>query len=144
MRSGSGSLVRPRAAAAAAVYFALVFAAGTLSGTVRILLAVPRMGPIEAVALEIPLMLLVSWLACGYSIRKFRLEDGCDSLLAGAGAFALLMMAELALAVLAFGKSPMNHFRGYLTPEGGLGLAGQILFGAMPPIRWWLSRWRRS
>ena len=55
--------------APAARYAAAVFAAGFLLGTLRVLWLVPRFGPTAAVALELPLILAVSWIACRHVAR---------------------------------------------------------------------------
>jgi hypothetical protein len=50
-------------------------------------------------------------------------------------AFALLMLAELALARVLAGQSVRQWAAGLLTPAGALGLAGQVGFALMP---WWV------
>ena len=54
-----------------AAYFALVFAAGFALGVVRVLVLAPRLGALSAVALELPLILTVSWIACGWVLKRF-------------------------------------------------------------------------
>lgn len=120
---------------AAIVYVALVFAAGFLLGTARVLLIAPRWGELHAVLLELPLMLFLSWLACGLSIRVFGIHGRRAGLAMGATAFALLMAAELAVSMLAFGRSPVEFLGAYGTLTGAIGLAGQIAFGFIPLLR---------
>ncbi|MBS0296954.1 MAG: hypothetical protein JSR45_11630 [Proteobacteria bacterium] len=121
--------------AAAGLYFALVFAAGFALGTVRVLYAAPRWGELAAVMVEAPLMLLASWLACGVAVRRFAIRGRLAGLAMGVTAFVLLMTAELALAVLAFGRPPAEFVGAWAAPAGALGLASQIVFALLPAIR---------
>jgi hypothetical protein len=50
----------------------------------------------------------------------------------GARAFALLMIAEAALGVLAFGESLTGWAASLFAMPGVIGLAGQLAFAAMP------------
>lgn len=120
---------------AALVYFALVFAVGFLLGTIRVLFVAPRWGELAGVMIEAPIMLLVSWLACGASILMFDVRGRRAGLATGALAFALLMAAELALSRLAFGRSPAEYLRALATPAGAVGLASQVAFGLFPLLR---------
>lgn len=128
---------------AAIIYFALVFTAGFVVGTIRVLLIAPLWGELPAVLLESPLMLFVSWLACGSAIRMFDLHGRWAGLAMGAVAFTLLMIAELALSLLAFGRSPAEYLRTYGTPAGAVGLTSQIAFGLIPVLRVNRSQRRR-
>jgi hypothetical protein len=120
---------------AAAVYFALVFAAGFALGTVRVLAVAPCFGELAAVLCETPVMLGVSWLACGAAIRAFGVRGRGAGLAMGAAAFALLMAAEAALAVAGFGRSPAEFLHAFGSPAGAVGLAGQVAFGVFPLLR---------
>jgi hypothetical protein len=115
---------------AAIVYFSLVFAAGFALGTIRVLLIAPLWGELPAILFESPIMLFVSWLACGSSIRVFGVRGRCAGLAMGTAAFALLMTAELALSLVAFGRSSAEYVRAYGTLAGTVGLTSQVAFGS--------------
>ena len=122
--------------AAGIAYFAIVFAAGFVLGTVRTLVLAPAVGPVAAVALELPVMLGLSWVACGWLVRRFAVPPAWPARLAmGAIAFALLMAAEAGLALLAFGQSPATYLAGLGSSAGLLGLAGQVAFALVPVVR---------
>jgi len=121
---------------AALAYFALVFAAGFALGALRVLALAPRLGELVAVLLELPLMLAVSWAACGWALRRFAVSRAWPARLAmGALAFVLLMAAELALAVAAFGQAPAAWLAALSTPAGAAGLLGQLAFALTPLVR---------
>ena len=56
---------------AAAAYFGIVFALGFVLGTLRVLVLAPTLGSTEAVLVEIPVMLTISWIVCGWLITRF-------------------------------------------------------------------------
>lgn len=115
------------------LYFVVVFAAGFVLGTARVLLLAPRLGELLATVTELPFMLAISWFACGKLITRFQVPPRTKPRLTmGAVAFALLMLAEVFLSVTLFNRT-LNEFADALTtPPGLLGLGGQILFGLMP------------
>ena len=124
------------AAKAGAAYFAIVFVAGFVLGTLRVLLLAPRFGELVAVMIELPLMLAVSWIACGWVLRRFQVPPRIAPRFSmGAIAFALLMLAEITLSVGAFGASMSDYLDELSTPHGLVGLAGQLLFALMPLAR---------
>ncbi|HEV2365512.1 MAG TPA: hypothetical protein VGS12_15080 [Caulobacteraceae bacterium] len=123
-----------RSLRAGALYFALVFAAGFALGAFRVLVTAPRLGEVGAVLLELPVMLFIAWLGCGWLTRRFAIR-GPERPAMGAVAFALLMAAELAMSMVLFDRTPAAHFAAYLTPAGALGLTGQVAFGLMPLVR---------
>ena len=128
---------RPAAAVVAgAAYFGVVFAAGFMLGTARVLLLAPRFGDFAAVALELPVMLAISWFACGWLLGRLAVPPRATSRLAMGGvALALLVAAEVALSALAFGRGPVGYLESLATAEGGLGLAGQLAFALFPLLR---------
>lgn len=123
----------PRFVTPAVAYVALIFAAAFLLGALRVTVLAPMTGPLLAVAMEVPVVLALSWLVAGRVLRRWPLALP-DRLAMGALAFALLMLAEFALA-LAFGQTPARFLSDLATPPGALGLAGQIGFGLIPALR---------
>lgn len=120
---------------AALLYFSLVFAAGFMLGTLRIFLLIPRVGELAAVAIELPVMLLVGWIAAAVVIRWFGIPPALAARLrVGLIAFALLMAAELALTLFLFEKSAAEHVAAYRSASALLGLAGQIAFALFPAM----------
>lgn len=118
----------------ALTYFATVFAAAFLMGALRVTLIAPQIGPLAAVALEVPLILGLSWLVAGRVLRRWALTSG-KALTMGALAFALLMLAEFTLAYALSSQTPPAFAATFLTAPGALGLAGQIGFALIPAIR---------
>jgi len=117
-------------------YAALVFAAGFALGALRTLAIAPAAGEFAAVALELPLILALSWLACGAVLRRIAVAPGAGSrLLMGAAALAALLAAEAALSVFAFGRGLADWAAALARPAGALGLAGQALFALFPWLR---------
>ncbi|HMQ92949.1 MAG TPA: hypothetical protein PKA33_08380 [Amaricoccus sp.] len=116
-------------------YFGLVFAAGFVLGTLRVLLLAPLIGATGAVAAELPVMLAISWIACRRLVAAFAVPDGiaARAVMGGTG-FALLMLAESLLGALAFGRPLAAHVAELGTARGVLGLCGQIAFGLMPLV----------
>ena len=121
---------------AAFAYWAVVFAAGFILGTLRVLALAPVFGEVASVALEIPVMLAVSWIASRGICRRLKLPTRlAPRFVMGGVAFALLITTELMLSVYAFGQT-VGAWAGSLgTPAGLLGLAGQAGFGFIPAVQ---------
>lgn len=117
---------------AAIVYWAVVFAAGFILGTIRTILLVPYLGELIAVVIELPVMLAVSWLAACRIVRAFRLETPSQALAAGVLAFALLMAAEAMVGVMLLDEPLTDWAVSLFRLPGILGLAAQVAFAAMP------------
>lgn len=116
-------------------YFALVFAAGFLLGTLRVLLVAPMAGELVAVLVELPFMLAISWLVCRWLIQRFAVPPETGPRFAmGSIAFVLLVAAEACLALTLFGQSFAAFLTGFDHLPGQVGLAGQIAFALMPLI----------
>lgn len=113
--------------------FAAVFAAGFFLGTLRVLVIAPATGETLAVLLELPAMLLWSWVVTGAAIRHFAVPRA-GAVAMAAASFGLLMGAEVALG-LAMGGTLSAILGGWATVPGGLGLGAQVLYGLMPVLR---------
>jgi hypothetical protein len=129
------------------VYFALAFALGFLLGTVRTFFVqdAPSGGRLLGVLIELPIMIGASWFLCRYVVRRFEVAPTVAArAVMGGLAFALLMLAELAVGALLFGRTPVEHFALYGDASYALGLAAQIGFGLMPLIQIPLGKSRRT
>lgn len=114
-------------------YALIVFLIGFAVGAIRVLLLAPRLGDAVAVLLEAPLMLAVSWKVSRWTASKHGLlSDSAEALLMGATAFAVLMLAELATAMIFFNRTVAEHFASFWSVPGGIGLAAQLCFASFP------------
>jgi hypothetical protein len=125
-----------RILANALLYWAAILALGFVLGAVRLVVLVPQLGVAGAVAAELPVMLGASWLLAGMLLRRRPLPSHNAALAMGALAFALLIASEIGLATQLFGASFAGWAQGVASPAGLLGLAGQVLFAAIPGWRW--------
>lgn len=117
---------------AGAAAFALVFVAGFGFGTVRTIIVAPLLGETNAVLLELPFMLLVSWVAVGWAVGRWNVRSIRSALMMGAFTFALLLSSEIALAVMVFGQRWQDWATNLWHVPGSPGLAAQIAFALMP------------
>ncbi|MCP2669954.1 hypothetical protein NHF40_03330 [Maricaulaceae bacterium EIL42A08] len=114
-------------------YVVVIFALGFALGTVRVLILVPAIGETVAVFLELPVMLAACWVVAGFLTRRFiKPGHGSAGVMMGAVAFALLMIAELVVAVSVFDRSLSEQLAHWLTVAGAAGLSGQIAFAVFP------------
>jgi len=118
---------------ATGTYFGIVFAAAVGLGVLRVLVLAPALGPLAAVAVEVPVVLALSWAVAGRVLRRWPLRMR-GRRATGGGAFALLMAAEAGLALLS-GQTLAQFAAAMATPAGALGLAGQIGFAILPALR---------
>lgn len=117
----------------ALVYTLAVFAVGFVLGAVRVLFLAPRVGEMTAVAVEMPLMLFASFLVAKVVLRHWRVPARpWPRFCVGVLAFVILMILEVTLSLTLFGNSPAQHLAHYARPVAWLGLAGQLVFAAMP------------
>ncbi|MFM9862239.1 MAG: hypothetical protein ACKVRO_01415 [Micropepsaceae bacterium] len=124
------------AAKAGVAYFAIAFAIAFVLGALRVLFVAPRVGEFGAVLIEVPIMLTVSWLVCGWVLNRIAVPASIGArLVMGAVAFALLMAAEFALGIYGFGNTAGEIVSSFARPPGQLGLAGQVGFALMPTLR---------
>jgi hypothetical protein len=119
---------------AACVYFGIVFALAFVLGVLRVTLVAPQVGALAAVALEVPVILGISWAVAGW-IARWWPRPPLQRLAMGAVAFALLMAAEMAMSRFLFGQTLAQFLAAIATAPGALGLAGQIAFALIPVLR---------
>ena len=121
----------------AALYVAIVFAFGFGLGAVRTLFVTPVTGELVAVLIELPVILVLSWIVAAriFPGRGLTPSQGIETGLTG---FMLLQMAE-SLLFGAFGPyrylDNVLYYLGDLSPARLAGLVGQILFAAIPFIQ---------
>lgn len=133
------------ALAAGIAYFTVVFAVGFMLGTLRVLAVAPLLGEHRAVLVELPVMLAVSWLACRRITRRLGVPNAIGPRLAtGALALALMLAAELGVAVLAFDRTVAGHVAAYRHGPAAYGLAAQTLFGLFPLLQGLLDKVRTT
>jgi len=120
---------------AAISYFVIVFVAGFALGTIRTLIIAPQTGELAAVAMELPLMIAVSWWACGVVVKRLKPASEVPSRIAmGLIALSLLLLAEIVVS-LGLGLTLAQHLALYATTPVQLGLFGQLLFALFPLLR---------
>ncbi len=117
-------------------YFALVFSLGFLLGAFRVAVVSPMIGELPAVIVELPVIVAASWFASRF------LTDRCGvarrlapRLVMGGSAFALLMMGEAGVSMLAFGRSIAQHLASLATVPSIVGLIGQMVFAILPAMQ---------
>lgn len=124
------------AAAAGGVYFTAVFAAGFFAGGIRVFMVAPQIGQLGAITLELPVMLAVSWLVCGWATSHFGVPARLSArAFMGAVAFTILVISETFISLFVFRRSFAQHFGTYRSLDGPIGLVGQIAFAAFPMVR---------
>lgn len=116
------------------IYCLAVFVLAFALGTVRVLWVTPRVGPVIAVLLETPLVLLAGWIVARRVLRGAPDGDMGGRVLMGALAFILLMALEFGLGDL-LGRPIGDQLAGMGTPAGVIGLAGQVVFAAIPALQ---------
>jgi hypothetical protein len=118
----------------AALYFLLVFGAGFVLGTGRVLIVVPLLGERAAELLEMPLMLAVIVAAARWVVRH-RLDGRQSSALSvGFIAMGLVLLADLAVGIWLRGMSVTDVFLDRDPVSGATYYAALLLFALMPAI----------
>jgi hypothetical protein len=124
-----------QAVKAGALYFALVFGAGFVLGTVRTLWVVPRLGTRTAELMEMPIMLAVTILAARWTVLHLkvpsmwsaRLEMGCMALV-------LMLIAEFGFVLWIRGLSIKDYLATRDPVAGTAYYLLLIVFAIMPRI----------
>ncbi|TXL68917.1 hypothetical protein [Zeimonas arvi] len=116
-------------------YFALVFGAGFALGALRVSLLVPRLGERIAELSEMPLMLAVVVMAARFVVRRFAVPLALPARLGtGLLALALLLVAEVLLAVALQERSLAEYVASRDPVSGSVYLAMLVLFALMPAL----------
>lgn len=114
-------------------YFSLAFGAGFIMGAIRVPFLVPRLGERSAELIEMPFMLVVIVLAARFITQRFALPAiTLVRLSTGLVALALLIAAELMLAVALQDRSLGDYVSSRDPVSGSVYLAMLVLFAAMP------------
>lgn len=126
------SLLKP-----ALQYFGLVFGSGFVLGPPRIFLVVPRVGARTAELLELPIMVLIMFLAAKWVVRHNHLSPQ-SRVRAAVGSLALtfVLAAEFTLAAWLQGIPAGEYLRNRDPVAGTAYYLALLLFAAMP----WLLR----
>jgi hypothetical protein len=116
-------------------YFALTFGAGFVLGPLRMLVLVPRIGARAAELAELPVMIVVTWLAARWTIRRFHVPSSTRlRLVMGALAFALLLAAEFSLLLPLRGLTLEQYFATRDPVSGIAYYAALVLLALMPLV----------
>jgi len=117
----------------AMLYFALVFGAGFVLGTIRVLLVVPRIGTRTAELIETPVMIVVSFFAARWVVRRLAIRTTAGERIAmGLVALGLLLSAEFALVLWLRGMTITEYLAGRDPVSGTAYLIALGMFAIMP------------
>jgi hypothetical protein len=125
----------------AVLYFLLVFGAGFVLGTVRVLVLVPLLGETAAELSEMPLMLGIIAASARWIVRHGLVQDRRSSaLVVGFIALGMVLIADLAVGMWLRGLSATEVFLDRDPVSGAAYYVSLLLFAAMPAI---MTRFRR-
>jgi hypothetical protein len=118
---------------AAALYFMIVFAAGFLLGSIRVLWVEPKLGQAPAVLCESPLLLAVMVLAARWVPSLVGIEkSGTGLVLMGAIALALQQAADFLVGTRLRGITVAQQLAYFATKAGLIYAFLLIAFAIMP------------
>ena len=115
------------------VYFALVFGAGFLLGSIRVPWLVPRVGMRIAELIEMPIMFVVVLLAARWVVRRYAVPPTATLRFAlGVWALGLLLFAE-GFLVLGLQGLKISQYLASHDPVSGVAYIAMLgVFAAMP------------
>jgi len=118
---------------AAGIYFALVFGAGFVLGTIRVLWLVPAVGTRTAELFEMPFMLAIVVLSARWVTQQFQVPPTASSRL-GVGGVALAIILALDFTVILWirGLSFRQYVEAFDPVAGTLYFVMLGLFALMP------------
>jgi hypothetical protein len=122
-----------RIAAAAMLYFAVVFGVGFLLGPIRVLWLEPKLGPTIASLCEAPFLLIAMVVGAHWVPHFVRLRPSWPSLaLMGGGALVLQQLADFAVGISLRGLAPSEQLAHFSTAHGLIYAGLLVAFAAMP------------
>ncbi len=123
-----------RVFSSALAFFALVFGAGFALGAIRIVMLQPYLGATVSRLVELPVMVVISYLAARWVTRNMGPAMRNSWLCVGLIAFMLLMVAEMLLGVLVFRTPVRAMLADMLTLTGSLSFLAQSLIILFPAL----------
>ena len=121
---------------AGAAYFAVLFGAGTAFGLARVLLVSPHLGTLGGVLVELPIILALAWVVCGWLANHLQVGPRLAYRVAmGGTAFVLLIAAEVALSLVLGGRLTEATTSAADEWAPALGFAAQAAACAFPLVR---------
>ncbi len=118
---------------AGVLYFALVFGAGFVLGTIRTLWVVPRVGTRKAELMETPMMLVVTMLAARWTVLRLAVPRLSSARLAmGSIALLLMLVAEFGFVLWLRGLSIRRYLATRDPVSGTVYYAMLVVFAVMP------------
>lgn len=122
-------------AAAALLYFAIVFGVGFILGPIRVLWLEPQLGPFLAVLCEAPFVFAAIVLAARWIPGAVGLQRDAVCLGAmGAGALALQQIADIIVGQALRGMTLSEQYAQFATPQGLVYGVLLIAFALMPVL----------
>ncbi|HEY6972624.1 MAG TPA: hypothetical protein VJA94_25675 [Candidatus Angelobacter sp.] len=116
-----------------AIYFALVFAAGFVLGTIRTLWVVPALGARNAELAEAPVMVLVSFFVARWIVGRFlEFSTSAARLAVGIIALALMLVTEFTVVLWIRGLTIREYWPGRDPVSGTVYFVSLGLFAVMP------------
>jgi hypothetical protein len=118
---------------AGVLYFALVFAAGFVLGTIRTLMVVPRLGVRTAELMEAPIMFGVSILAARWVVRHVGIPPLWSRRLAvGCVALGLMLLVEFTVVLWVRGVTIRGYFETRDPVSGTVYFMTLVAFAVIP------------
>jgi len=120
---------------AALLYFAVVFGAGFLLGTIRVLVTEPRWGAFAATLCEAPFMLVAIFVGARWAPWTAGVKaDPMPLVMVGLGALVLQQAADLVVGLGLRGMSLSAQLAHFATPEGKIYALLIVVFAVMPLV----------
>ena len=120
---------------AGAIYFAIVYLAGFVLGSLRTFLLEPSVGMLVATLVEAPLIMAASYFAARALVRRYLNNSSrAPRFLMGFFAFIFLLAAEAAMAGPVRGWTLAEWLGHFSTAEGLLSFGMFLVFAAMPGL----------